>query len=821
MRIITIILAALLLTGCIDSEERKTLNIIKRNQVESYLDEERKQDNLQFKFTCVSLSKEDGNKENAEFVASTSLTEQVTCPTDLKPFNEGWSKVMGIIGTSMSFAIFFLGVVFLKRIGILKLFAVSAEGTLTKIIKGVFYFIGLVSLIPLPSLGYVSYAYLFTWIIGFSSLHNFNVFANYIYQPAEQAMNIKIHKPSSLYAAPQFENLIRFYESSVAVNDNRNTSIDFEVVGDNISAETYYKNNILAFNMQLNPTAYELCDKYSLNCGKDYQVKALSELLTKSFKEAEFHARKIVNYKTSLYSIEYEDFRAFSCADLRNYSLGDVEPSVAVAYRYRAAECVSEQFNEALNNVGSPYGDAKAQMVDLCPMAIKTTQEAANCVAQAYQKSLYAGSVATELYHKIYQSEKANVINVFTMVLLKFSGNASSFTEAGKIFYKSIDIKFFNDLEEPAYENTFKPTAFSIDFNNTFNPSLPDSSWLAKLDTEFDYKDSSTTGSDVSYDNIVSKILTGPDGFCGIERKNFCTANPYLITDKYSCGSEFSEGILFGVNVAQCGLSLKVMNGLGKRFSGKNRNRNAEGTASNSIMSLPNMLTGLKIAAPIAAIANLDAMLDDPWSNSEFEFQQQEMLYIFFWTLINNDEIRKVNDSIADKLIAYGTTAAIGKPVMVAMFLIFLPLSIIAYMFSKTVKSLITLVQIEKEEDETLDLNPFLIDMFKIFIRAFCYLAGYFIADHCYNEAIRALSEFDLTGSVIQTQSIITTIISVLSTETVKLAFEFLFITIYYGGIEAIVTYIYKIAFSEEIADSINIEEAKQTLDNSKQAIKK
>ena len=821
MKLFGVILTLLLLTGCFQTEEKELRNKVERDQVESYIDTERKDDNITSKFMCIVTSDKDGSKQNAEFIMSFRLSEDVECPTDLAPFNSEWAEIMGIVGSTISAAFFFIGVVIIKRLGFFKLLLASSEGKLSRIVKGVGYLIGLGALTPIPTLGYVSSAYIFLWFLIFSSMHEANINANYIERPAAQAQNIKIHKPNSLYAAPQFENLIRFYESAIAVNEDRNTDINFSVEGDELSAETFYKNNILAFNIKLNTTAYTLCDKYSLGCGKDYQVQQLSKIIKAAFNNAEFHARKIVNFKASLYSLGYEDFRKMSCENLQNYSLSNVNASVAVAYRYRAAECVSDEFNEMLNSVGSSYGNDKAQVVDLCPMAVKTAEEAASCVSHAYQTSLYAGSVATELYHKIYQTEKANALNMFTMVLLKFSGNNSTLTESGKIFYKSLDIKFFNDLKNPAFENTFKPSAFSINFTNTFNPNLPDARWLKKLDTEFDYKDSSTNDSSISYENIVSDLLTGPDGVCGLARKQFCASNPLLITDKYACRDELAESVQFGINVAQCGLTLSALNGLAKRFDSKNRSRETQGSVSNSLMSMPNVLTGLKIAAPIAAITSLNDMLDDPWSNSEFQFQQHEALYILFWTIMSNNEVRDINDSIANKLTAYGTVSAVGRPVLIAMFLIFIPISIIAYLLSKLISSLFELIKNEKEQDETLDLDPFLINLFKIFIRAFCYLVGFFIADHCYNEVVRALNDFNLSGNLIQTDSILATLFHSLSNEVIKLGIELLFITLYYGGIEGIVVYIYKIAFNEEIAETIEIEEAKQTLDNSKQAIKK
>ncbi|HIE2280360.1 TPA: hypothetical protein ACXK4S_000686 [Pseudomonas aeruginosa] len=814
MKLITIILAAFLLVGCVEDKHSEEFKRISQEQKESYIDDNKKKNNLNFKIECVKT----GSKEVGELTVGVVVGDlNVSCPEDLTPVNEENLITLQIIIQFVCWFMCVLGFFVLKRFGLFKVFAASSDGKLKRASKAVGYLLGLCSLIPWFK--GISVAYICFNIIVFASIHFGTIAVNFIQQPSVKAQNVKIYKPSSLFAAPQFENLILFYESSIAINQTRNTNINFSVVDDELLAQAFYGSNVLEFSISLNTSAYRLCDEYGLNCGKDFQVQKLKELITSSFSDAEFHARKIVNFGTGVLT-QRKVFES-SCSEIKNYSLDNVRPVIAVAYRYRAAECLAEEFNHGLNNVGTPYTDAKAITVDLCPMAVKTPEEAASCVSQAYEKSLYAGSVATELYHKLYTQNQSSILSIYTLVLLQFEEKQTALTEAGKVFYKTLDIRYFNDVESPTYENTFEPTAFAIAFNNQHNPNLKDKRYLELLDTELDYSNRSTNGGSAGIDKIMQDILTGPDGLCGIERKDFCVANPHLSTEKYSCGSEIEEEVLFGINIAQCGIALKTLNNLGKRFSGKQRSREPQATVSNGNSSTPNFFGGLKIAAPIVAITNAHKTMNDPWSSSEFEFQQHEALYVFFWTMINNKEIRKINDTIADNLIYLGTAKAVGQHTLIAMFLIFIPLMIMAYHFSKIVSSLLSLTNNEKEVDKSHDLNEIVINGFKIFLRAPAYVIGYFIAKHNYTEALRTLNELDFSGTMIASQSILATIINFMATETIKVGLAFLLIVLFFGGIEYIVNYIYKIAFNEKISASINIEDAKETVSNSAKAIKK
>ncbi len=178
MKLFGVILTLLLLTGCFQTEEKELRNKVERDQVESYIDTERKDDNITSKFMCIVTSDKDGSKQNAEFIMSFRLSEDVECPTDLAPFNSEWAEIMGIVGSTISAAFFFIGVVIIKRLGFFKLLLASSEGKLSRIVKGVGYLIGLGALTPIPTLGYVSSAYIFLWFLIFSSMHEANINAN-------------------------------------------------------------------------------------------------------------------------------------------------------------------------------------------------------------------------------------------------------------------------------------------------------------------------------------------------------------------------------------------------------------------------------------------------------------------------------------------------------------------------------------------------------------------------------------------------------------------------------------------------------------------
>jgi len=792
MKFIALLFSILLLAGCGNIND--DYNNAKKAEELKYTEPALAANNATFKYYCVTNS-----TPRAEFIIGLVISGDVTCPEDLKPFNSEFTPILLQLYTLWESLIVFIFVTIISYASLINIKKTSAHGKFdwTKFIyKSVVLFL----IYPLPYIGSVFFAII--QMFGFFGIHTANVSINFISDKDPLVKNISVNMPPNTYLSADMTNLLAFYTSSISLNEKRETVINFDEQNDKLLANIIYGTNELDFEMQLNSTAYELSDKHNLGFGKEYQVNKLKPIITAMFKDAEFVARKLYNSQTMVLTTNDVNFNSMSCAETRAFNMDNVSEIVKQKYIIREGACLSEAVNYALNDIG---GERKA---NLCDASVVDTGTAEACVRAAYDKSLYAGGVATEFYQYVKDQEENRSLSIWELPLLFFKGAMPEVTTNSGIFYNSLSISYSTDIEKKDFSNGYKGTAFSIPFSNVSNTTIG----FQKKNQAFEKLEGIDGGtfSEVSVSKLVTDMLVGKDGLCGEERYKYCSARAYENTDKYNCQSELKEDAIYANAILQCGVAATTLS-FTKGLNKGTRNKAAEASASTSFFSIPNMMFGVKIILPYLGVAAANEV-GNAWTTSEITMQQNEAYALLTLSLINNKAVESLVDNLGRSAIVLGIFKGYVIPFSIFLCLVTTVLRIgartIANSFILPAKLAVSVL--DQDFDGHLDVLVWIRDLFISLIKPVFYVLSIPLAEFAYRMTIYDINSFfDFSGNSILTGTISLTLIFIMIANLIfQCALSTLIVSLTFGSSEMLTTAIQNYVVEDEINDSLSAEEA-------------
>lgn len=815
MRILLLFLLLFGLSGCSYLDDFKEAQ---QTQKESYIDEQAKNNNATFKFYCVVYT-----KPVAEFIISTSLNDDVSCPTDLKPFNEDYTDLIQTVFYNFNVTLFLIIIYVIFRISFVTNIQASSKGKAKGIESIIYKAIIAIIFAPHPANG-ISVAWILFGIISFSGLNLANTQLTYYSDKNDIGQNVSIQAPNKYFKTSEFLNQIEFYEVAIANNKTASSNLNFTVIGDKVLTESTFGKAVFRSSILLNKVGYEISDKFGFAYGKDYQVSQIREFLTESHAKSRFHAEKILNYKTNVYAnIETEDFSKISCSDLDSYSLNrGVSLKVVQLYRYRAAACQSESMSNFFNNLDVEFKHANAN-VDLCNVSALDSSNAKSCVAESSTKSLYALSVALEFYNFVKSSESQVKEQVFQLANQMNRQKRPTLTENGKVFYNSYSVELYTDVKKETYKNTYPASAFSIPVSTTYNPNQRSASFLAELHSSIEVEDSSSLSS-ASVKKLISNFLSfGEDGIFGYRRYEYCMVHAKENTEQFRCLSRSEEKNIYGTKMLLTGATIKSLAFLNK--GNASRSRSAEAMVSNAVRNAPSRLMGvIKTGAQVGGIVALDAATADAWQSSEMDFQTSEAFYILAASIALNGRLQEEVQSVGTSLMTLGFFIAYGQEIAIYMFITATVVVLLIGMLGFILKIMMMMAKdlYNKQTDETLDISEAFKEMILFFMKPSIIVASFFIAAFCYDIAMFNLYDSTFSDVYIMSDDIsFTNYINLLWSEGVTIFMGIVFAWITFGKIDQIVSFITKLFASESTVELVNAEEAKAKLDTSKGALKK
>lgn len=804
------LLFILTLSGCQDKEEEYINH--EQLQTEKRLAVNKRENESLDKFFCSVY------KEAAPAIFWLEHGD-VECPKDNKPFSDELGTVFLFIIVVIFNILLIFGVYFASKLAIILASKISSkgEGVGQAITALAIKIVVLLCMIPIPFFNYLSLSVIALSSLFYKGLNRFEINLSYLEATTELAQNVKIEKPYDGYQQTSTLNLIAFYESVRSANKDKSIDVNFSVEGDTIKAEAVYYKSMINVTQKLNVTAYEASDKYGLGYGKDYQIQQIEMLLTHLFREADKTARKTTNYRTGIFTaIDEEDFSKISCSDIDSYSLNDVSLRVVQGYRARKAFCMDRDINQFFNNVGAEFKDHKAIKVDLCPSSSLNSNMARGCVANAYSKGLYAGSVATE-YFVFFKTKESNVVTgFFEFPNYFFKGKLPVLTETGKVFYNSLDIKYTNDIEKPEYSNRFNPSAFKISLTGEYNLSQRDRHFLQNLDSSEDSLDGTTIDT-ANFIDLAKQTLTGADGICGWSRYDECITRPEQNTKNYSCLGETEEESIFGNKLMMCGATIKTMAFVKQVLRGQ-RSKQVEGIVTKAAQSAPSFLGGLAIFAPVVGIASFDALTGDAWNTPELSYQSNEAYLIYAMAVLSSNKLEKINDRIANSLIAIGMYKAYILPVMKYAVLVAIPMFLILWALAQIIFITINLIKnfYDKRRDETLDFNKVWVEIGRFIWKPTSYIVAAVLANHAYQQAIYAVNTSGFSNVLIFTESFsLMNGMMYIASETFMILLNSFLMYAIWGNISEVSKFSEKMFSDDDLTDLVSDNESESTVRSS------